>query len=651
MNKNYKILMFIIISIIFITDCRAKTNVVFKSSGEDIVFCTKRSVDSLLIAYRIYDEQGVAENAVVLYPEGKEFSYKIPTDSSTILLEYYIEDYEGYHYPYLPYFYSIIFKANRKVVKNAYINYAKDLYRSGYTDFKTIDMYIKKELNLYPNNYYVYAFIENIKNNLDYKEFNIVQIAKNIKNRNVDYYNTFIPILSRYNISDSKFLFNEMLAKNINCDSLSEFFGRVLCDTVYIDSIASLYNEHSYYIYKMCLMSALKYRIKKNYSYYTEKIRNFAIFQEDELANYLVLKASRDNIYKLYEQFIEKFSSSKYLNEINRYILLKMIPNNKDKALYILNQIDKNNYSPNDLNSISYELSVNGIGIYQAKILIESALNKFKFADITKIYFNSTIEKRNILYKTNIAYMLDTYGYIHLQGGKLDSSKMQFIKAIDILDSIGEEDATILIHYAYILEKENINEDSLMTIYGKIIAIEDCNEIIEKIKELYKKTSKPEKEFNRYVKKLKRKYRALKRVDVEIKNYSFKDTNEKNYELADFMNRVIVITFTKNDCGFCRAEAYDLKNLEEEYKDSKSVVFIHITSDSKSKALEFKKKYKLKGLMIAGNRNISRELGITGFPTNIIIGPDGRIHYRIRGYFTDIKDMIEEIIKNELFTD
>jgi peroxiredoxin len=190
-----------------------------------------------------------------------------------------------------------------------------------------------------------------------------------------------------------------------------------------------------------------------------------------------------------------------------------------------------------------------------------------------------------------------------------------------------------------------------MTIYGKIIAIEDCNEIIEKIKELYKKTSKPEKEFNRYVKKLKRKYRALKRVDVEIKNYSFKDINEKNYELADFMNRVIVITFTKNDCGFCRAEAYDLKNLEEEYKDSKSVVFIHITSDSKSKALEFKKKYKLKGLMIAGNRNISRELGITGFPTNIIIGPDGRIHYRIRGYFTDIKDMIEEIIKNELFTD
>ncbi len=377
MNKNYKIILCVIITLIFITDCGAKTNVVFKSAGEDIVFCTKRSVDSLLIAYRIYSEEEVTENAVILYPEGKEFSYKIPADSSAILLEYYIEDFEGNHYPYSPYFYSIFFKTNQKVVRNAYINYARDLYKSGYNDFKTIDMYIKRELNLYPNNYYVYAFIEDIKDNLDYKEFNIVQIAEDIKNRNVDYYNNFIPILSRYDLNNSKSLFNEMLAKNITCDSLSEFFGRVLNDTIYIDSMASLYSGNSYYIYKMCLLSALKYRIKGNYTHYTKIIRNYTMFKDDEFANYLVLKASRDNVYNLYEKFIRKFSSSKYLNEINKYVLLKMIPNNKTKALYILNQIDKNSYSSKDLNSMSYELSVNGIYIYQAKILIETALNKF----------------------------------------------------------------------------------------------------------------------------------------------------------------------------------------------------------------------------------------------------------------------------------
>ena len=648
MNLRRTIMLFLISILVFSTGCGAKNLTGYKKIGEKVKLNFKFKADSILLVYRDYIDTTFSDTAVFVKGEKGKFKYTIIPESGTNLIEYYFEDMNGNRYPEKGYFYSVFFQRKGKVLKYANFNHARDIYNAGVRENSIILRYTNRELKLFPEDYSVYLFLDNIRYNIPNFNVRLADMFNMAKKRTPGFYRTFTVIMSRYNMKKADSLFESMLNKKIKPTNMIEYFGRASRDTAFISSIATKFPEFSYDIYKSCFLATVKYKIFKNYDYYYKKVMYYKDAVDDADVYAAIVMSKKGNTKAAYE----KLEKTGKLNPNEISIIAEEMIISKDKKLDgLLAEIDVNKFSPSTLNGMSYEMAIHGVNIPLAEQFIVAALNRFTLPYSFANDFFAPFYKQKYHYYVRSAYMIDTYAYILLQEKKAGEAKAEFEKAIGYLKITGEEDPTILEHYSYVLEKQKIPDDSLVVIYGKILSYGENDDVKRKLRKIYVRKLGSDKGFAPYVKRLKRKYGALKRIDRSVKNYRLRGVNNKLYHLQQFKGKVVVLTVFKSECGFCKAEAYDLRRLQDKFKGSQSVVFIDITPDSRRDALAFTKKYKLKAITIPDAIGIMGELEVMGTPTNFIIGTDGRMHYVIRGYFTDFVNMIEETIKNELNID
>ena len=644
-----KILIFVLIFVpLFLTQCNGKSVVKFKKAGEKIQLNFRANTDSTLLIYRIYSDTISHDTAIFIKNNKGRFGYEIKPDSNVNLIEYYIEDMNGNRYPDRDLFYAIFFRKNGKVLKNAYFNYTKDLYKSGIRDFDIIVKSAKKELKNYPDNYAVYNFLDNIKYNIPNFNIRLSDMYNMAKKGTPGFFRVFTVIMSRYNMKKADSLFEVMLSKKIKPYNMTEYFARASRDTSYIDSVTKKFPKFKYDIYKNCFIASAKYKIFKNFNYYKEKVLAMTQSENDPDIYRAVILSGRGNLVFSYEKLKKLKKTTPY---ITGNVAEKLITSNNGKLKEILKDMNAYKYPPRLLNGISYDMAIHGTNLKLAEKFILIGLKSFTVPYSFAGDFLKPFYKKKYDYYTNLAYMLDTYAFILIQEDDYNHAKTQLEKAIENLSEIGEEDPTILEHYAFVMEREKVPDDSLITLYGKILSYGKNDDILEKLHKIYVKEYGNDNNFKKYTERLKRKYRALKRTDREVKNYAIRDINNRKYNILGFKGKLVIITFFKTECGFCKAEAYDLRRLQEKFKGSKSVVFVDITSDNRRDALAFSKRYKLNAITVAGRMDLLNKFEIVGTPTNVIIGTDGRIHYILTGYFTDFRDMINEIIKNELNID
>lgn len=103
--------------------------------------------------------------------------------------------------------------------------------------------------------------------------------------------------------------------------------------------------------------------------------------------------------------------------------------------------------------------------------------------------------------------------------------------------------------------------------------------------------------------------------------------NKKSFSNADVKNQVVVINFWFEKCPPCIAEMPELNKLAAKY-ERKGIRFIGITHDSPASARRFQKRNAYRYEIVSLSEDEIRKLNINhGFPSNVLVGENGKIIY------------------------
>jgi len=103
--------------------------------------------------------------------------------------------------------------------------------------------------------------------------------------------------------------------------------------------------------------------------------------------------------------------------------------------------------------------------------------------------------------------------------------------------------------------------------------------------------------------------------------------NKQNFTKANLKNQVVVINFWFEKCPPCLAEMPELNKLVNTYRQ-KGVRFIGITHDLPLRARRFQKRNSYQYQVVSMSKAEISKLNINhGFPSNILVGADGKIIY------------------------
>lgn len=121
----------------------------------------------------------------------------------------------------------------------------------------------------------------------------------------------------------------------------------------------------------------------------------------------------------------------------------------------------------------------------------------------------------------------------------------------------------------------------------------------------------------------------------------------KAFDSNSWKGKFYLIDFWGSWCGPCMADVPDLKKLRDTYPDQLRVLGIASDKDeSWRKAIEQHDLNWVQILNDKGNGNFVSRLNVTGFPTKILVDPNGKIAYRSTGGGETSFQKMSEIIKN-----
>lgn len=127
------------------------------------------------------------------------------------------------------------------------------------------------------------------------------------------------------------------------------------------------------------------------------------------------------------------------------------------------------------------------------------------------------------------------------------------------------------------------------------------------------------------------------RLRQEVKQPPIFQDNEGNeVDIRMFKGKFVVLDFWISSCGICYLKFPLIQELYDRYRDDISVVLygVHCCSQKEGETYETgtmilqKEKYNFPCLSITMDASILKELGVNGFPTVLVLDPEGRLIYR-----------------------
>lgn len=154
--------------------------------------------------------------------------------------------------------------------------------------------------------------------------------------------------------------------------------------------------------------------------------------------------------------------------------------------------------------------------------------------------------------------------------------------------------------------------------------------------------------INRQVNGERERAEAAKKVapGMMAPDFTLKDINGHDLSLSDLRGKYVILDFWGSWCGWCIKGFPDMKKYYEKYSDKFEILGIDC-NDTEDKWKDAVAKYGLPWKHVYNPRTstVTKQYAITGYPTKIIVGPDGKIVRTIVGEDPAFYNYLDSLFK------
>ncbi len=129
-------------------------------------------------------------------------------------------------------------------------------------------------------------------------------------------------------------------------------------------------------------------------------------------------------------------------------------------------------------------------------------------------------------------------------------------------------------------------------------------------------------------------------------DFTLNDINGKPLALSSLRGKYVILDFWGSWCGWCIKGFPDMKKYYEKYKGKFEILGIDCNdTEEKWKAAVEENKLPWLHVYCPKDAKVTDDYGITGFPTKIVIDPEGKIYKTIVGEDPAFYTMLDELFK------
>ncbi|MCM8765366.1 MAG: TlpA family protein disulfide reductase [Candidatus Omnitrophica bacterium] len=131
----------------------------------------------------------------------------------------------------------------------------------------------------------------------------------------------------------------------------------------------------------------------------------------------------------------------------------------------------------------------------------------------------------------------------------------------------------------------------------------------------------------------------------QASDFLLPDLSGQLISLKSFPGRVILLTFWRTDCPYCRREIPILKRIQAKYNEKDVKVISVIIGEDPRSVDKFKQREEISySILLDEDREVAHLYKVIGVPTDIIIDRAGKIVYYNFFWPKDLEEIIESLL-------